>query len=37
MSTQKDQWNKTASSETDSVWKYMIKVAFQITRAKMDF
>ena len=37
MSTQKDQWNKTASKETDSIWKYMIKVIFQIARTKMDF
>ena len=37
MTTQKDQWNKTANKETDSIWKYMIKVILQITRTKMDF
>lgn len=37
MRTQKDQWNKTASPEIDSVWTYMIKPVFQISREKTDF
>lgn len=37
MSTQKDQWNKTARPETDSIHKYVIKAILQITRTKMDF